>query len=86
VAMSEARKIFGDRLTYCDNPYPALEGASALLIATEWPEFRRPNFQRIKELLQEPVIFDGRNLYEPEVMAKWGFTYYSIGRKPVNRP
>jgi UDPglucose 6-dehydrogenase len=86
VALSEARKIFGDRLTYCDNPYAALEGASALLIATEWPEFRRPNFQRIKELLREPVIFDGRNLYEPEVMARWGFTYYSIGRKPVRKP
>jgi UDPglucose 6-dehydrogenase len=85
VAMSEARKIFGEKLIYCDNPYAALEGASALLIATEWPEFRRPNFQRIKELLREPVIFDGRNLYEPEVMAKWGFTYYSIGRKPVQQ-
>ena len=86
VAMAEARKIFGGRLTYCDNPYSALEGASALLIATEWPEFRRPNFQRIKELLKEPVIFDGRNLYEPEVMARWGFTYYSIGRQPVHEP
>ena len=86
VAMAEARKLFGESLTYCDNPYQTLEGASALLIATEWNEFRRPNFRRIQELLLEPVIFDGRNLYEPEVMARWGFTYYSIGRKPVNEP
>jgi len=86
VAMTEARKIFGDRLEYCDNPYAALPGASALLIATEWPEFRRPNFARIKQSLREPVIFDGRNLFEPEVMARWGFTYYSIGRKPVLAP
>jgi UDPglucose 6-dehydrogenase len=84
VALAAAKKLFGDRLVYCENPYQALEGASALLIATEWNEFRRPDFQRLRALLAEPVIFDGRNLYEPEVMARFGFTYYSIGRRPVN--
>jgi UDPglucose 6-dehydrogenase len=80
-ATEEAKKIFGGRVRYANRNYDALEGASALLVLTEWNEFRRPDFGRIKRLLQRPVIFDGRNIYDPIDLAKLGFTYYSIGRK-----
>ncbi len=79
-AMGEARRFFGDRIVYVPRNYDALAGASALLILTEWNEFRRPDFKRIKEALKEAVIFDGRNIYDPEDLKKFGFTYYSIGR------
>jgi len=79
-AMEEARKIFGDRIQYTHRNYDALHGAAALLILTEWNEFRRPDFARIKSLLKQPVIFDGRNIFDPEDLRKLGFTYYSIGR------
>lgn len=78
-AVDEARKVFGDRIHYSRRNYEALQGAEALLILTEWNEFRRPNFQRIKQLLKNPVIFDGRNIYDPAELKKLGFTYYSIG-------
>lgn len=80
-AMAEARKLFGERIHYAQRNYDALNGASALLILTEWNEFRRPDFQRVKDLLKEPVIFDGRNIYDPAELRKLGFDYYSIGRK-----
>ena len=80
-ASVEARKIFGDRIVYAARNYDALDGASALLVLTEWNEFRRPDFERIKELLKEPIIFDGRNIYDPGELKKLGFDYYSIGRK-----
>jgi UDPglucose 6-dehydrogenase len=80
-AMAEARKLFGERIHYAKRNYDALDGASALLVLTEWNEFRRPNFQRVKELLKQPVIFDGRNIYDPAELRKLGFDYYSIGRK-----
>jgi UDPglucose 6-dehydrogenase len=80
-ATVEARKIFGDRIVYAARNYDALDGASALLVLTEWNEFRRPDFERIKELLKEPTIFDGRNIYDPGELKKLGFDYYSIGRK-----
>jgi len=79
-AMDEAKKIFGDRIGYAARNYDALAGAAALLILTEWNEFRRPDFRRIKELLKAPIIFDGRNIYEPSDLQKLGFKYYSIGR------
>jgi UDPglucose 6-dehydrogenase len=79
-AMEEAKKIFGDRIQYAKRNYDALQGASALLVVTEWNEFRRPDFNRIKRLLAEPVIFDGRNIYDPQDLKKLGFQYYSIGR------
>jgi UDPglucose 6-dehydrogenase len=82
-AMGEARHYFGDRVTYHRMNYETLEGADALLIVTEWNEFRRPDFPRMKRLLRRPIIFDGRNLYEPEVMREHGFTYYPIGRAAV---
>jgi UDPglucose 6-dehydrogenase len=80
VAMEEARKIFGDRIQYTHRNYDALHGASALLILTEWNEFRRPDFERMRNLLAKPVIFDGRNVYDPADVRKLGFSYYSIGR------
>ncbi|MFN4260826.1 MAG: UDP-glucose dehydrogenase family protein [Gemmataceae bacterium] len=79
-ALANVRALYGDRLIYCDKPYGALEGADGLAIVTEWQQFRHPDFEIIRRLLSEPVIFDGRNLYEPKQMAQWGFTYYSIGR------
>ena len=79
-AIEEAKKIFGDRIQYVNRNYEALTGAAALLVLTEWNEFRRPDFVRIKQLLKNPVIFDGRNLYDPADIRKLGFQYYSIGR------
>jgi UDPglucose 6-dehydrogenase len=82
-ALAEARKVFGDRVTYHRTNYEALQDADALLIVTEWNEFRRPDFPRMKRLLRRPIIFDGRNLYEPDVMREHGFTYLPIGRAVV---
>jgi UDPglucose 6-dehydrogenase len=79
-AMANIRAIYGDRLVYCDRPYGALEGADGLVIVTEWQEFRNPDFEVMRRLLRERVIFDGRNLYEPKTLAGHGFTYYAIGR------
>jgi UDPglucose 6-dehydrogenase len=78
-AMKEARRHFGDRVTYCEKPYEALEGADALVLVTEWNEFRYPDFDRIKETLNEPVLFDGRNIYYTHRLIEKGFTYYGIG-------
>jgi UDPglucose 6-dehydrogenase len=72
-----------DRVAYHRVNYDALAGADALLIVTEWNEFRRPDFARMKSLLRQPVIFDGRNVYDPEVMRQHGFAYQGIGRAPV---
>ncbi|HUY28026.1 MAG TPA: UDP-glucose/GDP-mannose dehydrogenase family protein [Candidatus Binataceae bacterium] len=82
-ALDNARKVLGDRVSYHKTNYAALHGADALLICTEWNEFRHPNFQRIKAELKHPVIFDGRNLYDPDLMKALDFKYYSIGRPPV---
>jgi UDPglucose 6-dehydrogenase len=82
VAMSVAGQILGDdpRITFTKNSYDALAGADALLIITEWTIFRAPDFERMKGLMKSPVIFDGRNIYDPVGMHKMGFTYFSIGR------
>src|SRR5271154_737691 len=82
-ALENAKKFFGDRVTYHKTNYEALQGSDALLILTEWNEFRHPNFQRIKTELKEPVIFDGRNLYDPDLMKALEIRYYSVGRHPV---
>jgi UDPglucose 6-dehydrogenase len=84
-ALENARHIFGDRISYHATNYEALRGADALMILTEWNEFRHPNFQRIKAELRHRVIFDGRNLYDPQLMRALEFNYYSIGRPPVIR-
>jgi UDPglucose 6-dehydrogenase len=83
VALDVARRIFGDRIGYHDVSYDALRDADAALIVTEWPEFKQPDFARMKALMREPVIFDGRNLYELGSMRGLGFTYYAVGRPPV---
>jgi UDPglucose 6-dehydrogenase len=82
-ALANVRAIYGDRLTYCDRPYGALEQADALAIVTEWNEFRNPDFEVMLRLLRQPVIFDGRNLYDPARMASLGFNYHGIGRAAV---
>ena len=82
-AMTNVRALYGDKIIYCDRPYGALEGADGLVIVTEWQEFRNPDFEVMRRLLSESVIFDGRNLYDPKTPASYGFTYYSIGRKAV---
>jgi UDPglucose 6-dehydrogenase len=81
-AMKETRRIFGDRadLVLCNRARETLEGADALVIVTEWKEFRSPDFDYLKKQLKSPVIFDGRNLYDPAMMKKQGFKYYAIGR------
>lgn len=85
VAMENARFYLDDNITYAENQYDALKDANALLIFTEWNEFRNPDFDKIKNLLKEPVIFDGRNVYELDDMKEKDFTYYSIGRQPILR-
>jgi len=75
-----ARRLFGDRITLTGRSYEALHGADALAVVTEWNEFREPDFQRMRQLLRAPVVFDGRNIYSPEQMQTLGFTYFSIGR------
>ena len=75
-----ARRLFGRRISLADKSYGALKGADALIIATEWNEFREPDFKRMRKLMKSPVIFDGRNIYSPEQMKAQGFTYYSVGR------
>ncbi len=82
-AMENVKKKLGDKITYAGNMYEALEDAEALIISTEWNVFRNPDFNKMKDLMKQPVIFDGRNIYEPEKMEKLGFDYFSIGRKPV---
>jgi UDPglucose 6-dehydrogenase len=82
-AMENVRAIFGDRITLVEEQYEALIGADALAIITEWPVFRSPSYKVLKELLAAPVIFDGRNIYDPETMAAEGFHYESIGRNKV---
>ena len=80
--MNEMRRIYPDQggLQLCDSAQDALKGADALAIVTEWQEFRSPDFRRIKKELSNPVIFDGRNLYDPAHMTAQGLTYYAIGR------
>jgi UDPglucose 6-dehydrogenase len=82
-AMETTKKVLGDRIEYCKTPNDALENSDALIIVTEWNEFRTPDYQLIKKTLKEPVIFDGRNLYDLSKMEELGFTYYSIGRKAI---
>ncbi|HJP59714.1 MAG TPA: UDP-glucose/GDP-mannose dehydrogenase family protein, partial [Gemmatimonadaceae bacterium] len=79
-AIEQARSILEDKIEYADNSYEAVTGADALVIATDWNEYRNPDFNRIKKGLREPVIIDGRNLYDPDKMRELGIRYYSIGR------
>jgi UDPglucose 6-dehydrogenase len=80
VATETAKKVLGARVKFCGSAYEAAEGADALLLVTEWNEFRQPDFERVKKSLKSPVIFDGRNIYNSAQLKKMGFTYYGIGR------
>jgi UDPglucose 6-dehydrogenase len=83
VAMPNAGYYFQNSILYAEDEYAALNGSDALLVVTEWNEFRNPDFGLMRSKLKQPLIFDGRNIFEPEKMKELGFTYYSIGRKPV---
>ena len=80
VAHENVRAIYGDRLSYCEHHYDALDNADALAIVTEWNEFRNPDFEYMMHKMKKPIIFDGRNLYEPQKMSSLGFYYSGIGR------
>jgi len=82
-SMDEARHKLGDRVRYAETNYDALAGADALIVVTDWNEYRHPDFARVKEHLKRPIVVDGRNLYEPEKMQELGLSYYSIGRATV---
>src|ERR1017187_2936949 len=84
-AMVNAKNEIGEKISYANNQYEALQNADALVIATEWSEFRTPDFNRMKSLLKRPVIFDGRNLFELYQMEEMGFYYESIGRRVVGK-
>ncbi len=79
VALHEARRHFGDRVTYCEHHYEALDGADALVLCTEWNQFRNPDFDRVRSLLKQPVVFDGRNIYCANRLPEKGFTYFGVG-------
>ena len=82
--MQEAKEHYfqhQDNITYCDNKYDALDSSDALLLITEWKEFRSPDFERMNTLLKQSVIFDGRNQYDKGVLKKYGYEYYQIGVK-----
>ncbi len=83
-SMENVKKILGTKISYHETPYEAAAGADAILIATEWPEFRTPDFIKLVSVMKTKVIFDGRNLYELKDMQEQGFTYISIGRKPIH--
>ena len=83
-AMENVKRIFGNKIQYFTNAYEAAENADAIFIATEWPEFRTPDFEKLSAVLKSKVIFDGRNVYELDIMKEQGFAYFSIGREVVN--
>lgn len=80
VAIKEARKFFGRKVKYCDKPYDALKSAHAMVLMTEWTEFRNPDFKRMKKLMAGTAIFDGRNIYNPKIMREMKLTYYGVGQ------
>ena len=83
VAHETCRHVLGDRIGYAAEPMAALKDADALVVCTDWDEFKHPDFDEMVSLMKSPVIFDGRNIYRREVMHEHGFTYYSVGRHPV---
>jgi len=82
-SMANVKGILGDKIQFCESPYEAAKGADAVFIATEWPEFRTPDFEKLATLLKGKVIFDGRNLYDLAQMKDLGYTYFSIGRETI---
>ena len=84
IAMHETERIIGNKIKYCKDMYETLIGADALAVVTEWSEFRLPNFKVMEKLMNEKVLFDGRNIFDTEQIVEYGFKYYSIGKKPIN--
>jgi len=84
VAMEECKKLFGSKIEYASDQYDALTAVDAMVLVTEWSEFRLPDFARMASVMKSNVIFDGRNIYDPIEMKELGITYYSIGRPIVN--
>ena len=82
--MENVKRLIGDKVEYCETPYDAAQDADAIFIATEWPEFRTPDFDRLSAILKNKLVFDGRNLYDLNTMKEMGYTYYSVGREVVN--
>lgn len=82
-AMASARKTLGDRVTYCEDSYEALQGASGLIVLTDWQQFRNPDLEHVARLLARPVIFDGRNLYDPPHVRRAHLEYHCVGRPAV---
>ncbi|OGK17875.1 UDP-glucose 6-dehydrogenase [Candidatus Roizmanbacteria bacterium RIFCSPHIGHO2_01_FULL_39_8] len=82
-ATSNINNLFGSKLIYFDDPYEAVKNSSALVVLTEWNEFKQADLRKIKSLLKKPIVFDGRNIYDPALMKGLGFSYYSIGRQPT---
>jgi UDPglucose 6-dehydrogenase len=83
VAMDNARRTLPVKVEYCQSSYEAAEGADAVVVVTEWNEFKLLNLERLRQVMRRPIVFDGRNVYEPERMRRLGFEYHSVGRKPV---
>jgi UDPglucose 6-dehydrogenase len=83
-AMPNVKKLLGDKIEFSNTPYDAAEKADAIFIATEWPEFRTPDFERLSSIVKNKVIFDGRNLYDLDLMRELGYSYFSIGREVIN--
>ena len=82
-AVENTKSIYGDKIIYADNPYDCAENCDALLVITEWLIFRKPDFNKLSDTLLNKVIFDGRNLYDAKELKELGFSYYSIGRRPI---
>ena len=79
-AMKNASEVLGDSVRYASSVYDAVTGADAMVLVTEWTEFREPDFPRMAEIMKQPVIFDGRNVFNPDKLRKLNFTYFGIGR------
>ena len=80
-ALAEAGKQLGNKVNYSTDPYDALRDADAMVLMTEWSEFHLPDFKKMSEIMKGKVIFDGRNIYDPQVIVNMGFKYYGIGRR-----
>ncbi|MBO7523503.1 MAG: UDP-glucose/GDP-mannose dehydrogenase family protein, partial [Bacteroidales bacterium] len=80
-AMNECKKVFGDKIEYCKDQYHAIENVDAMVLMTEWSDFRLPNFGKMSKIMKGKVIFDGRNIYDPEEIRKNNFIYFGIGRQ-----
>jgi len=86
VALEEARKIFGDKIIYCNSLDQSTENSNAIVLVTEWDEFRNVNFSELGKNMKNKILFDGRNIYEPESLREAGFEYHGIGRGSSHNP